>query len=92
MRFSTFATTSLFAVLAAASESNVTIEDLSIRQNNGIQSASLTILPDDVSCSGNATQLADYKVAGCGDSAYSFAVNGTGSDYNVRIYKALGVG
>ncbi|TVY84186.1 hypothetical protein LSUE1_G002116 [Lachnellula suecica] len=92
MRFSIFAASSLFAVLAAASSENVTVEDLFIRDNNGIQSAGLTILPANVTCSGNATQLAGYAVASCGDSVYSFAVNGSDSVYSLRIYEAKGVG
>jgi hypothetical protein len=90
MRFSTLAIPSLFAVLAAASSETVTIENLSIRDNDGIQSASLTIQPANVTCSADGTALANYAVALCGDSAYRFAVNGSDSAYDLRLYKELG--
>lgn len=91
MRFSILAIPSLFALLAAASEETVTIENLFIRDNNGIQSAGLTIQPANVNCSADATELAGFAVASCGESVYRFAVNGTDNAYDVRIYKALGV-
>lgn len=92
MRFSTtFAIPSLFAVLAAASEETVTLENLYIRDNNGIQAASFVVQPANVTCSANGEAVANYSVATCGDSKYRFAVNGTVSNYNMRLYKELGI-
>jgi hypothetical protein len=91
MRFSTIAVLAVFAAFAAASNETVTVENLTIRDNDGIQAAELTLQPANVTCSANGSALADYSVALCGDSKYRFAVNGSNSVYDLRLYKELGV-
>jgi hypothetical protein len=93
MRFSTLSVSTLLAALAAASNETVTVtvENLTIRDNDGIQSATLSLQPANVTCSANGSALVDYSVALCGDSAYRFAVNGSDSVYGLRLYKELGV-
>ena len=91
MRFSTITASALFAAFAAASNETVSVENLSIRDNDGIVAASMTLQPANVECSsGDAAALSGFKTVSCGDTVYSFAVNGTASDYNIRLYKALG--
>ncbi|KAH6684075.1 hypothetical protein B0J14DRAFT_555073 [Halenospora varia] len=95
MQFSTLAA-SLFALSATASvlprsSETVTIENLYIRDQSGIQAAGFDIQPANVTCSADGTTLADYAVALCGDSKYRFAINGSSSDYDLRLYKELGV-
>ena len=90
MRFTTLAATSIFTLLVAASEETVSVENLYIRQNNGIQAASLELQPANVTCSADGSALVNYSVAGCGASKYRFAVNGSDSTYGLRLYKELG--
>lgn len=98
MQFSTLAIPAIFAALATAapaasskkSSEVVTVENLTIRDNNGIQAASLTLQPANVTCSADGEALAEYAVALCGDSKYRFAVNGSDSVYGLRVYKELG--
>ena len=91
MRFSTITASALFAAFAAASNETVIVENLSIRDNDGIVGASMTLQPANVSCaSSDAAALAGFGTVLCGETAYRFAVNGTDSDYNIRIYKELG--
>jgi hypothetical protein len=91
MRFSTLTVPTLFVALAVASNETVTVENLTIRDNDGIQAASLTLQPANVTCSADGSALVDYSVALCGDSKYRFAVNGSDSVYGLRLYKELGV-
>jgi len=90
MRFSSLAVPVVFAALAAASNETVTVENLSIRDNDGIQGAELTLQPANVTCSANGSALVNFSVALCGDSKYRFAVNGSNSVYDLRLYKELG--
>ncbi|KAN0117168.1 hypothetical protein V8E51_003145 [Hyaloscypha variabilis] len=91
MHFSTIAVPAVFAALAAASNETVTVENLTIRDNDGIQAAELTLQPANVTCSANGSELVNYSVALCGNSKYRFAVNGSNSVYGLRLYKELGV-
>jgi hypothetical protein len=91
MRFSTIAALAVFAAFAAASNETVTVENLTIRDNDGIQAADLTLQPANVTCSANGSALVDYSVALCGNSKYRFAVNGSHSVYGLRLYKELGI-
>ncbi|KAL2066573.1 hypothetical protein VTL71DRAFT_2644 [Oculimacula yallundae] len=91
MQFSTLAISSVFAAIAAAQSSEtVQISSLFIRDNEGLQYTGFELQPANVKCEASAPNLADYKVSLCGDSAYRFAVNGTNSEYTLRIYKELG--
>ncbi|KAH7313137.1 hypothetical protein BKA65DRAFT_153898 [Rhexocercosporidium sp. MPI-PUGE-AT-0058] len=92
MQFSTVIISSIFAAFAAAAGETVCIENLSIRDNEGIQSAIFDIQPADVTCEGSAPAIDNYSVVVCGDSAYRFAINGTNSVYTMRVYKELGPG
>jgi hypothetical protein len=91
MHFSTIAVPAVFAALAAASNETVTVENLTIRDNDGVQAAELTLQPANVTCSANGSELVNYSVALCGNSNYRFAVNGSNSVYGLRLYKELGV-
>jgi hypothetical protein len=96
MRFSTLAVPAFLAAVAVAapaagSSEIVTVENLTIRDNDGIQAASFTLQPANVTCSADGSALAEYAVALCGDSKYRFAVNGSDSVYGLRLYKELGV-
>ncbi|CZT09389.1 hypothetical protein WAI453_003233 [Rhynchosporium graminicola] len=95
MQFSTLALSSIFVALAAAaptatSNETVCIQNLSIRDNEGLQDTSFDLQPANVTCAASAPNLARYKVNLCGDSKYRFAINGNNSEYTVRIYKELG--
>lgn len=74
---------------------NIQITDLLVRENLngntlqvlGIESVSFTINAN-VTCSADAPGT-DGKVFGCGSTPYSFGLlNGTTSDFALRIYKA----
>jgi hypothetical protein len=91
MHFSTIAVPAVFAALAAASNETVTVENFTIRDNDGIQAAELTLQPAHVTCSANGSEMFNYSVALCGNSKYRFAINGSNSVYGLRLYKELGV-
>lgn len=88
MRFSIAAAVAALGAVASATIETATVTDLYIRDNNGIQSASLTVQGQ--KCSGDASQLANNAAVVCGDSEYRFAVEGSNSDYTLTIYKQTG--
>ncbi|KAK8159303.1 hypothetical protein IWX90DRAFT_488786 [Phyllosticta citrichinensis] len=94
MRFSiatSIAALSALASAGAASIETATVTDLSIRDNNGIQSASFTL--QGVKCSvSSGAEIADGKEVKCGTSQYQFGLSGSNSDYTLSVSKDLGTG
>lgn len=86
MRF--FAITALFGAVAVAAET-ATVTDLSIRDNNGIQSASFKVAG--VECSStDAAVFTNNEAVVCGESAYRFRLQGSNSKYDLTLYKQTG--
>ncbi|KAF2137035.1 uncharacterized protein K452DRAFT_291944 [Aplosporella prunicola CBS 121167] len=82
------ATAILFAGIAAAE--TITVKDLSIRDNKGIQAATFTINPGNIECSATkAADIAPPKIQQCGVSHYYFNVAGSDSKYTINFTEDL---
>ncbi|KAB2569337.1 putative major allergen alt protein [Lasiodiplodia theobromae] len=91
MRFTTVAAfLGAVATATAATTETVTVKDLSIRDNEGIQSASFKLAEANVECSDDGTELKGDGVAACGETKYRFGLTGANSQYKLTVYKELG--
>lgn len=85
-----FAATALFAGLAVAAATTVQVTDLSIRDNDGLQSVSFKVEGTDCSSS-DPTTLAGNGANACGDGnppVYTFSAEKKGgSDYQLWLHK-----
>ncbi|KAF2141674.1 uncharacterized protein K452DRAFT_287626 [Aplosporella prunicola CBS 121167] len=89
MRFFAVAVPAVFGALAFADQETVTVKDLTIRDNNGIQMAEFSLQEPNVKCSGN--DFTNGNVVTCGESKYRFTVTGSNSDYKLTLYHETGL-
>ncbi|OJD30476.1 major allergen alt [Diplodia corticola] len=76
------------ALLGLASAAKVT--DATLRDNNGLQSAELSI--DGVKCSATSAAALGARQIACPGSAFSWHVDGSASDYQVTLFKGTNTG
>ncbi|EOD49343.1 Major allergen-like protein precursor [Neofusicoccum parvum] len=105
MKFSIATAAGLIAVAAAApapqantvaDPNTVTIENLSVRKNNGLQAASFSITPAGASCSQtDATALVYPRMTACEGSAYNYYFQiqdgATSSEYKLTVTREVGM-
>ncbi|KAF4300958.1 putative major allergen-like protein [Botryosphaeria dothidea] len=88
-----FLTIAAFAATLAAAADTVSVKDLSVRKNNGLQSASFTVQPSGDACSStDAASLVYPRINQCGTGLYYFQIQEGESDaFKLTITKKVGM-